>query len=294
VAYQWSTGATTKAILVTTSGNYTVTTTDANGCQATSAPTTVTVIPSSGSRAFAFTGLVETFTVPECVTSIQIDAFGAQGGNSDGGGLGGYGGRIVARLNTAVGATFQIRVGGAGVLCKQDNSGGYNGGGSANCSVGQDSGTGGGATDIRISPYDINSRIIVAGGGGGAGYNCASTLDGGGPGGGQVGGKFVTDCGGQPDAVGSGGTQSSGGIGGTYSTYGSAGSGGFGYGGTGVSSGGAPAYQGGGGGGGYFGGGGGCWEGGGGGSDYIRTTVLTLLSEAQGYNGGNGSLTLSW
>jgi hypothetical protein len=40
-AYLWSNGATTQAITVTTSGSYSVTVTDANGCSATSAPTVV-------------------------------------------------------------------------------------------------------------------------------------------------------------------------------------------------------------------------------------------------------------
>jgi large repetitive protein len=43
--YSWSTGATTQSINVTTSGNYSVTVANANGCTATSAPTTVTVNP---------------------------------------------------------------------------------------------------------------------------------------------------------------------------------------------------------------------------------------------------------
>jgi large repetitive protein len=42
-SYHWSTGATTQSITVSSSGSYTVTVTDANGCSATSAATTVTV-----------------------------------------------------------------------------------------------------------------------------------------------------------------------------------------------------------------------------------------------------------
>jgi len=42
-SYLWSNGATTRAITATAGGNYTVTTTDANGCSATSQPVTVTV-----------------------------------------------------------------------------------------------------------------------------------------------------------------------------------------------------------------------------------------------------------
>lgn len=41
--YDWNTGATAASILVNTSGDYVVTVTDANGCSATSAATTVTV-----------------------------------------------------------------------------------------------------------------------------------------------------------------------------------------------------------------------------------------------------------
>lgn len=44
-SYLWSTGATTQSIMVSISGSYTVTTSNANGCTATSAATTVTVNP---------------------------------------------------------------------------------------------------------------------------------------------------------------------------------------------------------------------------------------------------------
>jgi hypothetical protein len=45
-SYLWSTGETTQAILATSSGNYTVTVTNASGCTAMSAPVAVTVRPS--------------------------------------------------------------------------------------------------------------------------------------------------------------------------------------------------------------------------------------------------------
>lgn len=44
-SYLWSTGVTTQAITVSTSGTYTTTVTDANGCTRSSAPVTVTVTP---------------------------------------------------------------------------------------------------------------------------------------------------------------------------------------------------------------------------------------------------------
>jgi PKD repeat protein len=45
VSYSWSSSASTPSISATTSGNYLVTITDVNGCQATSAPVTVVVNP---------------------------------------------------------------------------------------------------------------------------------------------------------------------------------------------------------------------------------------------------------
>jgi Ig-like domain CHU_C associated len=53
IGYQWSTGATTSSITVTQAGTYSVTATNAAGCSATSAATTVT-ISSAGSAAFAY------------------------------------------------------------------------------------------------------------------------------------------------------------------------------------------------------------------------------------------------
>ncbi|HEV7429186.1 MAG TPA: hypothetical protein VGQ46_22760 [Thermoanaerobaculia bacterium] len=64
-SYLWSTGATTQSIVASSSGNYSVTVTDANGCSATSAATTVTVNPNpavsitaSGSTTFCAGGNV--------------------------------------------------------------------------------------------------------------------------------------------------------------------------------------------------------------------------------------------
>ncbi len=63
----WSTGETTQSIVVSTSGSYTVSVTDANGCTGTSAATTVTVNPApaapvvtaSGSTTFCAGGSVD-------------------------------------------------------------------------------------------------------------------------------------------------------------------------------------------------------------------------------------------
>jgi hypothetical protein len=303
-SYLWSTAATTQSIVATASGSYSVTTTDANGCSATSPPLTVTaVVPTTGSSTYAYSGTIAAFTVPECITEVQVDARGAQGGSNNSVGTlapGGYGGRIVARLTVIPSAVLQVRVGGQGLLCSASNAGGYNGGGPANCTGYSEmmsifySGTGGGATDVRLGPYTLDDRVIVAGGGGGAGYNCRDLSDSGGSGGGAIGGKYVPACG-NADATGGGGTQASGGAGGIMSSYGNAGAGLFGLGGSGVCTGGTiTASEGGGGGGGYWGGGGGAWHGGGGGSDYFRTTIARLVSQSQGYNPGHGSLTITW
>lgn len=48
ISYYWSTGETTQSITATVSGNYWVTVTDANGCSATSASITITVLPLPG------------------------------------------------------------------------------------------------------------------------------------------------------------------------------------------------------------------------------------------------------
>ena len=302
-SYLWSTGATSQAIVVTGSGNYTVTTTDANGCPATSAPMTVTVVtPTSGTRSYAFSGAVDTFSVPECVTAIDVDAYGAQGGPNNHSGLGGKGGQLTVRLTVVPTSTLQIRVGGAGSLCTMSNAGGYNGGGVANCNGWNDtgagvwyySGSGGGATDVRVSPYGLDDRVLVVGGGGGSGFNCFSDQDSGGVGGGAIGGRFPATCS-TSDAPGWGGTQTAGGLGGFMSSYGNAESGVYGLGGSGESKGGTSvARAGGGGGGGYYGGGGGCWMGGGGGSDYYRPTLATLLAQNPGVNAGHGVLIVRW
>ncbi|HEX7708971.1 MAG TPA: FG-GAP-like repeat-containing protein [Thermoanaerobaculia bacterium] len=70
-SYFWSNGATTQSILVSSTGGYSVTVTNANGCSATSEPTTITVseapptpsISASGPTAFCPGGSV-TLTAP--------------------------------------------------------------------------------------------------------------------------------------------------------------------------------------------------------------------------------------
>ncbi|HYC91570.1 MAG TPA: PKD domain-containing protein, partial [Thermoanaerobaculia bacterium] len=63
--YLWSNGATTQSITVSTAGSYSVTVTNANGCSATSAPTTVTTY-----AATTITAQPQSITMPRNVTRV--------------------------------------------------------------------------------------------------------------------------------------------------------------------------------------------------------------------------------
>ena len=107
-----------------------------------------------GYQVFNFTGAVQTFNVPNCVTEIYIECWGASGQSSSL--TGGKGGYCSARYYPSNNQTLYIYVGGQN---------GYNGGGIGFNPIDFSSLNGGGASDIRTS-NDINSRIIVSGGGG--------------------------------------------------------------------------------------------------------------------------------
>lgn len=110
----------------------------------------------STTTVFSYTGTEQQFVVPAGVTSVYIDAYGAQGspGLAPAGGAGGLGGRAGGTLAVTPGQTLYVYVGGG-------NGGGA--GGNAN------SGAGGGASDIRVGGSSLANRILVAGGGGGGG-----------------------------------------------------------------------------------------------------------------------------
>jgi hypothetical protein len=115
---------------VTTAGTYTITysSTDATGNTAT-ATRTVAVYQSQ----FNYTGSAQTFTVPAGVTSISVDAYGANGESTQSGycgGTEGKGGRVQADLTVTPGEVLNIYVGGSHYYTGSTSVAGYNGGGS--------------------------------------------------------------------------------------------------------------------------------------------------------------------
>ena len=204
---------------------------------------------------FSYTGAAETYVVPPGVSYIQIEVWGAQGGDSEvcggiteaDGGLGGY---AVGNLLVTPGEVYTLYIGGKpSVTLGVGSAGGFNGGGAS----GQYGGAGGGATDVRHGGIALANRIIVAGGGGGGNTGCPDHGTGG-AGGGYTGSNGINLSGGY--AAGMGGTAVAGGAGGGAGSAGSLGVGGTG------------DYHVAGGGGGYYGGGGAYAAGGGGGSSY--------------------------
>lgn len=280
----------TESVTWASPGSYTVTltVTDNSGCNSTTTQT-VTVVncppPFQNTITFNYTGAVQTWTVPACVTAIQVDARGAQGGNGQNSATGGNGGRVEATMTVTPGQVLNIFVGQQGFNCDVCLTGAYNGGGGTSSNNNQQPGTGGGASDIRIGGVSLTDRIIVAGGGGGGGYT-GSTSNGGAGGGltGATGSQWSSY------ASGTGGTQLAGGTGGNGSTWGQpdAGNGVLGAGGRGQ----GWSGGGGGGGGGYYGGGGGFISGGGGGSSYVTVNGTSNITHTQGSQTGNGQITI--
>jgi hypothetical protein len=252
-----------------------------------------TVIAQPSTQTFSHTAATQTFTVPPCVGTMSFDLKGAKGGT---GYLpshqGGNGGRVTGVISVTPGQILQINVGGVGINATSSGGGmgGFNGGGTgASYSGSYGGGGGGGASDVRVAPFGLADRILVAGGGGGGAYNYGTTdYDRGGMGGGTTGESGYG--GNNPGAAGGGGgTQSSGGFAGYYSGYCTASTGALGVGGNG----GTCTNSGGGGGGGYYGGGGGVWGGGGGGSNYAASTASSVI-HTQGFQTGNGLITFSF
>ncbi len=270
-----------------------------------------TTVSNTHTKSFNYTGTPQTFVVPPGVTSLNIKAFGAQGGNGSSSiaasgftGLGGLGGSAEGNLAVVPGSTITIFVGGKGAdgnaIVDATSAGGFNGGGAGgfdnNASLVNNGGGGGGASDVRLGAAGLADRVIVAAGGGGAsgGKNPLAPISGG------DGGALTGENGDNDDALGiggTGGTQIGGGV--AFSLLRGATNGSLGSGGNGSTN--QNAYGSGGAGGGYYGGGGGTSTqdhgdgnggGGGGGSSYLGG--VTAGATTQGVRTGDGQVIITW
>jgi hypothetical protein len=264
---------------------------------------------------FAFTNGMQTFRVPDGITTLIADLFGAKGGSWSSGDprLAGGGGRATAAIDVTPGEDLGVAVGGMGGHGKHRDSvggndndsyagtGGYNGGahgGRPAYFTYDGSGGGGGATDVRRNDA-LDERVLVAGGGGGGPKPTGNGRPDayGGAGGGLSGANGAAASSQSFDGGGGGGgTQSAGGAGTGGGSTGSFGVGGGGP----LGSASLFTSPGGGGGGGWYGGGGGgdggngigggAGGGGGGGSGYGPEGTTFVPGVRQ----DNGAAILTW
>ena len=255
----------------------------------------------NGSQTFGASGSIASFTVPDCVTALTVEAWGAQGGTFEGG----KGARMKGLVTVISGETLNVAVGMQGTV--------------DTCGGGVATGGGGGGSFVWRAT-DPTLPLMVAGGGGGGNGNwgnvsCRKGIDGvtgqngtAGNGGHAAGGADGNGgAGNAPSGTGSGGggwksqgqnsTYGGGCTGGLPyptlaggkggSSHGPGGDGGFGAGGG--------AVCGGGGGGGYSGGGGGqgssCRAGVGGGGSYNSGSNQ---DNTAGVREGHGQVKISW
>ena len=244
---------------------------------------------------FTFTGALQTFDIPPCASQVFVEVAGGSGGGVGPDFNQGLGAVVSGVLTVAPGTTIQINVGGAGGC--GNGSGGFNGGGNGvNNTYTYPACGGGGASDIRIAPFGLGERIIVAGAGGGEGGGGGGYIPSAGDGGCATGGQSTLFSWGDHGFP---GTQTAGGGGGAAWGSGNAGqAGSLGQGGNGTVD---PCYNigpGGGGGGGYYGGGSGgsdCWAGGhlGGGGGGGGSSLVPLGGTCNaGTNMGDGEITI--
>lgn len=133
---------------------------------------------------FSFTGSIQTFIVPNRVTSIKVRAIGAKGGTGAGGQVGGAGANITTTLNVTPGQVLYIVVGGYPGVSNEAKYGFAGNGGIANSTSGY-GGAGGGLSGIFSSstPTTANALVVAGGGGGGSGtggtiyYNGGAALN---------------------------------------------------------------------------------------------------------------------
>lgn len=250
-------------------------------------------------KVFDYTGSVQEYVVPDGVTSIKVELFGAQGGfgrwekqSFEDKYKGGKGGMLSATYPVKPQETIYIFVGGKGKDASDylQGEGGFNGGADGRNTGNYGpycGGGGGGASDIRMGGKELENRVLVAGGGGGSGSNYPDGGDHGGAGGGLRANNGLSEGLPSHESAGQGANQSAGGVGGQWRSYLKGEQGKFGLGGTA-----ADSTSGGGGGGGYYGGGGGSWSGGGGGSSYAGAQALEIQHNI-GVQEGNGKVVIT-
>ncbi|MGI3783950.1 MAG: hypothetical protein ACRYG2_24570, partial [Janthinobacterium lividum] len=255
---------------------------------------------------FPFTGTVQTWTVPNNVTSLSAAVSGAAGGSSIDPSDAGLGGRSTGTFAVSAGEKLSLVVGGAGAAATSVPSGatgGFGGGGDGGDNRSEDAGgsSGGGGSFL----FEGDTLLLAAGGGGGASGDSA-----GGAGGAAGTAASAGTAGNAGAAGGDPGTDQGNGLGGGLS--GGAGSGevtatdSLPLGGRGGNAAGSdPSVQqsaGAGGGGGYHAGGGGAAPddttgsvsgGGGGGGAGFASAAVTATGQA-GARAGDGQVTLTY
>ena len=235
---------------------------------------------------FDYSGEYYYWVPPTGINSLHFDVYGAQGGRT-----GGKGGGVSGDLQNLSSGLY-IYVGGAGGSGNAA-AGGFNGGGVAGTGH-ADAGSGGGASDIRLST-SLADRIVVAGGGGGTGGWIGGA--------GAPGGLTLAATGTKGSTAGTaggGGTQIAGGAAGLGVTTGNGTAGQLAVGGTGGT---GSVAGGGGGGGGFYGGGGGGSDsvsggndgaGGGGGSSFATMALTSNVAHQAGVRAGSGLVQLRY
>ncbi len=209
-------------------------------------------------------GAEQAYSVSPEVTELKITAIGGAGkeASCDFQAAGGSGAKVTAVIDVREREKLYVQFGGGGL-----------GGSASVCGVG--GGEGGGASDVRELPYQLGTRLVVAGGGGGGGGGSSTAPGAGGNAEGPIGGDGSAGHAG--GAGGEGGGEHSGGAGAAHN-------GSFGEGGEGQ----AGESGGGGGGGGYYGGGGGGAGGSGAAGGGAGSSYVTSAASSHEYASGAG------
>jgi PKD repeat protein len=257
-------------------GSYSISlTVNQNGCSSNTSVTYMVTNCTHSSQTFTYTGGIQTFTIPTCIDTVTIEAYGAQGGNGSSK-LGGKGAKMTGKFLVTGGQTLTIIVGQKGIDSPS-------------------TGSGGGGSGV----HNNGTLMIIAGGGGGADLqtpgglgattaNCGLNGIGGDAGAGGCGGanggnnfSYPNGRGGKGWNAGSNG--STGDNGNVAGTFGLGGGGGSATNGVGNAGGGGGGYSG--------GGGGGTNNSAGGGGSY---NIGLSQSNTADYNTGNGMVTITW